>query len=157
MGGGPTLALKWPNDVLLNNGKVAGILLESLHAQGQMWGVAVGIGVNLIAAPELDQVESGAVYPVSVKGESGEDVTPDAFLNHLAPAFAHYDSQLTTYGFAPIRTAWLDHAARLGETITARLPSEEVRGRFDTVDENGYLVLNTAKGSRNIAAADVFF
>ena len=157
MGDGPKLALKWPNDVLLNGGKVAGILLESLVVQGQMWGVAVGIGVNLIAAPDMTQVEDGAVYPVSVKGESGVDVTPDGFLKHLAPAFALWDRQLTTYGFAPIRTAWLARAARLGETITARLPNENVTGRFDTVDENGYLVLNTAKGPRNIAAADVFF
>lgn len=157
MGEGPTLALKWPNDVLLNNGKVAGILLESLSQNGQMWGVSVGIGVNLIAAPALDQVEDGAVYPVSVKGESGVDVTPDAFLNHLAVAFSHWDTQLTQYGFAPIRTAWLARAARLGETITARLANEDITGRFDTVDENGYLVLNTAKGPRTIAAADVFF
>ncbi|MGJ8612173.1 MAG: biotin--[acetyl-CoA-carboxylase] ligase [Octadecabacter sp.] len=157
MGEGPTLALKWPNDVLLNNGKVAGILLESLSQNGQMWGVSVGIGVNLIAAPALDQVEDGAVYPVSVKGESGVDVTPDAFLNNLAVAFNHWDTQLTQYGFAPIRTAWLARAARLGETITARLANEDITGRFDTVDENGYLVLNTAKGPRTIAAADVFF
>lgn len=157
MGEGPTLALKWPNDVLLNGGKVAGILLESLNAGGRMWGVAVGIGVNLIAAPAMDQVENGAVYPVSVKGESGVDATPDGFLAQLALAFAHWDAQLTTYGFGPIRTAWLDRAARLGETITARLPNGDVTGRFDTVDKNGYLVLNTAKGPRSIAAADVFF
>lgn len=157
MGDGPKLALKWPNDVLLNDGKVAGILLESLQVHGQMWGVAVGIGVNLNAAPAMDQVDENAVYPVSVKSESGADVSPDAFLPPLAAAFARYDSQLTTYGFAPIRTAWLDRAARLGETMTARLPAEEITGRFDTLDENGYLVLNTAKGPRNIAAADIFF
>ena len=157
MGEGPTLALKWPNDVLLNGGKVAGILLESLTYNAQMWGVAVGIGVNLIAAPQMDQVETGAVYPVSVKGESGVDITPDAFLAHLASAFEHWDNQLTQFGFSPIRTAWLSRAARLGETITARLPGEDITGRFDTVDENGYLVLNTAKGPRSIAAADVFF
>lgn len=157
MGEGPTLALKWPNDVLLNSGKVAGILLESLMVQGQMWGVAVGIGVNLIAAPSTAQVEGGAVYPVSVKGESGVDVTPDAFLKHLAPAFVHWDAQLTSYGFNGIRTAWLDRAARIGETITARLSNEEVTGRFETVDENGYLVLNTPKGTRQITAGDVFF
>lgn len=157
MGEGPKLALKWPNDVLLHGGKVAGILLESLAMGGKPWGVAVGIGVNLIAAPALAQVEAGAVYPVSVKGESGADVTPDAFLAHLAPAFAKWEAQMTTYGFAPIRTAWLDRAARLGETITARLPNEEITGRFETVDENGYLVISAAQGPRRIAAADVFF
>lgn len=157
MGVEPALALKWPNDVLLNGGKVAGILLESLTHQGKLWGVAIGIGVNLIAAPTMAEVEGGAVYPVSVKGESGVDVTPDAFLHHLAADFARHEAQLTTYGFDPIRTAWLSHAARLGETITARLPNEDVEGRFDTLDENGYLILNTARGPRAIAAADVYF
>lgn len=157
MGEGPALALKWPNDVLVNSGKIAGILLESVIPHGRLEAVAVGIGVNLIAAPSLDQVEQGAVPPVSVKGESGVDVTPDAFLAHLAPSFARWDAQLTTYGFAPIHTAWLSHAAKLGETITARLPQEQITGRFETIDENGYLVLTTAKGPRAIPAADVYF
>ncbi|WP_281983118.1 biotin--[acetyl-CoA-carboxylase] ligase [Thalassorhabdomicrobium marinisediminis] len=157
MGQGPDLALKWPNDVLLNKGKVAGILLESLTDGGRMSGIAIGIGVNLVAAPALDQVEPGATYPVSVKGESGADVTPEAFLAELAPAFARYEAQLTTQGFAPIRAAWLDAAARLGETVTARLPQDEVTGRFETIDETGYLILQTAHGLRRIAAADVYF
>ncbi|MFT7368935.1 MAG: BirA family biotin operon repressor/biotin-[acetyl-CoA-carboxylase] ligase [Alteromonas macleodii] len=154
---GPKLALKWPNDVLLNDGKVAGILLESLSVRGKIWGVAVGIGVNLTTSPLMTEVEDGAVYPVSVKGESGVDVNPDTFLKHLAPAFAEWDGQLTMHGFAPIRAEWLARAARLGENITARLPNEVVNGRFVTVDQNGHLVLKTAKGHRYIAAADVYF
>jgi BirA family transcriptional regulator, biotin operon repressor / biotin---[acetyl-CoA-carboxylase] ligase len=64
------LKLKWPNDVLLNGGKVAGILLESSStAQGMH--LAVGIGVNLIAAPDASIVEAGAVPPVSLLGETG--------------------------------------------------------------------------------------
>jgi len=157
MGDAVSLGLKWPNDVLLNGGKVAGILLETLRAPQMIWGVSIGIGVNLIVAPRMDQVEVGASYPVSIKGESGVDVTPDVFLSHLAPAFARWDAQLVTYGFAPIRTAWLARAARLGETLTARLVHETITGRFDTVDENGYLILSTANGPRTIAAADVFF
>jgi BirA family biotin operon repressor/biotin-[acetyl-CoA-carboxylase] ligase len=51
----------------------------------------------------------------------------------------------------------LDHATRLGESITARLPNREISGRFDTIDEKGHLVLKTAQGKEVIAAADVFF
>lgn len=157
MGEGPQLRLKWPNDVLVNDGKIAGILLEALPTGWATGGVAVGIGVNLIAAPTNAEVEPRATPPVSVKGESGVDVTPDVFLAQLAPAFAHWDAQLATYGFAPVRSAWLSHAAKLGAVITARLPQEEITGRFDTVDENGYLILTTAQGPRAIAAADVYF
>ena len=56
-----------------------------------------------------------------------------------------------------IRAAWLARAARLGETITARIGSGEITGRFDTIDETGHLILTTSQGRQAIAAADVFF
>ncbi|MBN7785577.1 biotin--[acetyl-CoA-carboxylase] ligase [Ponticoccus gilvus] len=147
------LALKWPNDVLMNHGKVAGILLEGL-GQGAL---AVGIGVNLVAAPEAAEVESGAVLPVSVLAETGVRVTPEALLEALAMAWAGHEERLVTYGFGPIREAWLARAARLGEEITARTGRETLTGTFETVDEAGRLVLKTPKGRVAIAAADVFF
>ena len=150
-----SFALKWPNDVLLNGGKVAGMLLETLGPRGDA--LSIGIGVNLAQAPGADQVEPGAVRPVSLVSETGVSVSPADFLDLLAPAYARYEAQITTYGFAPIRTAWLDRAARLGTQITARLPAEAISGRFDTVDEQGQLVLSTPQGPRRIAAADVFF
>ena len=150
-----SFALKWPNDVLLNGGKVAGMLLETIGPRGAA--LSIGIGVNLAQAPRADQVEAGAVRPVSLLSETGALVSPADFLDLLAPAYARFETQFVTYGFAPIRAAWLARAARLGEQITARLPAEEVTGRFDTVDERGQLVLSTPQGLRHIAAADVFF
>jgi BirA family biotin operon repressor/biotin-[acetyl-CoA-carboxylase] ligase len=152
-----SFTLKWPNDVLLNGGKVAGILLESLFAGGQYAGLAIGIGVNLAVAPGAGEVEAGALRPVSLAGETGAGVTPDDFLEVLAPAFATWEAQLASLGFGPIRTAWLARAARIGETITARLPKEEITGVFREVDEGGRLVLSTPQGLRRIAAGDIFF
>ena len=149
-----TFALKWPNDVLLNGGKVAGILLES---QGQGTHLAIGIGVNLVEAPKADQLEEGAVPPVNLADETGTRVVPGEFLQLLAPAYAKYEAQFTTYGFAPIRDAWLSRAAKLGEVITARAAGKETQGTFETIDDGGNLVLSTAKGRVAIAAADVFF
>jgi BirA family biotin operon repressor/biotin-[acetyl-CoA-carboxylase] ligase len=151
------LSIKWPNDVLLNGGKVAGILLESLGTGGQISHLAIGIGVNLAEAPGAAEVEPGAMAPVSLLGETGVAITPQAFLPFLARAFASYQQQFETYGFAPIRTAWLARAARLGETVTARMSSETVTGRFETIDEAGNLILATAHGPRPIAAGDIFF
>ncbi|MDF0599243.1 biotin--[acetyl-CoA-carboxylase] ligase [Psychromarinibacter sp. C21-152] len=147
------LGLKWPNDVLLNGGKVAGILLESLPRGG----VAIGVGVNLATAPGADDVEPGAVRPVALAEETGARVSPADFLAVLAPAFAEWESRFVTYGFSPVRDAWLARAARLGEPVTARLPTEAVTGTFETVDAAGQLVLRTAAGRRSIAAADVYF
>lgn len=150
-----SFALKWPNDVLLNGGKVAGMLLETIGPRGDA--LSIGIGVNLAQAPDAVSLEQGAVRPVSLLSETGAQVTPAEFLDLLAPAYARYEAQFTTYGFAPIRDLWLDRAARLGTEIIARLPTQEVAGRFDTVDEQGHLVLSTPQGLRRIAAADVFF
>lgn len=150
-------ALKWPNDVLLKGGKVAGILLESVGQNAKTPQLVIGIGVNLANAPSSDQVEEGAVRPVSLHGETGVLVSPEAFLELLANAFAHFEDQFQTYGFEPIRTAWLSHAARLGEVIIARTTREELRGTFREVDEAGQLVLETSQGRIAIPAADVFF
>jgi BirA family biotin operon repressor/biotin-[acetyl-CoA-carboxylase] ligase len=149
--------LKWPNDVLLNGGKVAGILLESIGSGQGVTHLIIGIGVNLVAAPGADQVEEGAVLPVSLLSETGIRVSPEEFLDLLAVAYARYEQQFTTYGFAPIRSAWLQEAARLGETITARTTAETMTGRFETIDEAGNLILITPKGQRAIPAADIFF
>ncbi|MDZ7711001.1 MAG: biotin--[acetyl-CoA-carboxylase] ligase [Roseovarius sp.] len=151
------LALKWPNDVLLNGGKLAGILLESAGAGGGLSHFAIGIGVNLRAAPDMAEVEPGAARPVSLLSETGIAIAPEPFLDLLAPAYARLEAQFVTYGFAPIRAAWLARAAKLGETIVARTTRESHEGRFETVDEAGNLVLTTARGRQAIAAADVFF
>lgn len=150
-------ALKWPNDVLLNGGKVAGILLEGLSAGGRIAGLAIGIGVNLAAAPGAGEVEPGALRPVSLAGETGARVSPEALLAALAPAYAHWEAQFTNFGFVPVRNAWLSRAARLGQALTARLPTEEIVGTFREVDEEGRLVLETPQGLRRIAAGDIFF
>lgn len=149
------LALKWPNDVLVNGGKAAGILLETVGPQGGA--LAIGVGVNLIAAPGADEVEAGAVEPVSILAETGVRIAPEAMLEALAFAFAGWEARLATYGFGPVREAWLSHAARLGDTVTARLPGSAVSGVFETVDEHGAIVLKTAEGRRAIAAAELFF
>ena len=149
--------LKWPNDVLLRGGKVAGILLESVGQRRGVSHLAIGVGVNLAAAPDVSEVEEGAVPPVAVKTSLGTVILPEDFLDLLAGAFARYEEQFRTYGFAPIRTVWLAHAARRGEVITARTTRDTFVGTFADVDGDGQLVLETAKGPVTIPAGDVYF
>lgn len=150
-------ALKWPNDVLLNGQKVAGILLESNGAGGRNTHLAIGVGVNLLAAPDAALLEPGALRAVSLFDETGIKVAPETFLDHLAPAYAHWEDLLIAQGFAPLRAAWLSHAARLGENITARIGNAAWVGRFETIDLHGNLMLRTEHELRAIPAADVFF
>jgi BirA family transcriptional regulator, biotin operon repressor / biotin---[acetyl-CoA-carboxylase] ligase len=152
-----SFALKWPNDVLLNGGKVAGILLESAALGSPSATLCIGIGVNLITAPDPAAIEPGAVLPVSLLAETGLRIMPDAFLAALAPAYAHWEKTFTAEGFAPLREAWLANAARLGEVIRARTGGEEREGVFDTIDIHGNLILKMTAGVVAISAADVFF
>jgi BirA family transcriptional regulator, biotin operon repressor / biotin---[acetyl-CoA-carboxylase] ligase len=148
------LSLKWPNDVLLNGGKVAGILLESAGRGPFVDWLSIGVGVNLTGVPTA---LTGPFPPVSLLGEGGPVVTPEDFLTVLAGHFATQEGKLATLGFARIRDDWLRHAARLGEVITARTGKEVIKGIFDSVDDDGNLVLITGMGPRAISAADVFF
>ena len=149
--------LKWPNDVLLNGGKLAGILLESTSTGQGIAHLAIGTGVNLIACPDAAMVEEGALKPVSLLGETGLRIEPEVFLTHLAAAYDHWEQVFTTQGFAPLRAAWLSHAAKLGETIRARTGTTTRTGIFETIDATGALILTTAEGHQAIPAAEVFF
>ncbi len=149
------LALKWPNDVLLNNGKVAGILLESTGTRAGVDWLAIGIGVNLTVAPEVSGDMS--FPPVSLEGEGGEPTAPEEFLSLLASNIATGERIFSELGFAPIRKTWLRRAARLGTEITARTSRETFTGTFETIDDTGQLVLQTRAGQVHIPAADVFF
>lgn len=145
-------ALKWPNDVLCNGAKIAGILLEaSLPA------LAIGIGVNLIAAPDPAFLEADATPPTTLLKETGLRLTPEAFLDVLAPAYAHWEARFVTEGFAPLKAAWLGHAARLGEPIRARTGTQTLHGTFKGLDDSGALLLLTPEGLKAIPAAEVFF
>jgi len=85
---------------------------------------------------------------------------PGPFRERLAgpaPAFEVGEGTFYTLGFGPLRTAWLSHAARLGETIRARTGAETREGVFETIDSAGNLILRMTQGPVAIPAAEVFF
>ncbi|MFN7596245.1 MAG: biotin--[acetyl-CoA-carboxylase] ligase [Cereibacter sp.] len=149
--------LKWPNDLLLNGGKLAGILLEGAGQGSGLSHLAIGFGVNLIAAPDPGMVEPGALRPVSLLAETGIRVVPDRFLAALAPAYARRESTFCAQGFAPLRQDWLAHAARLGQPVVARTGVAVREGIFETIDVTGALVLRTPTARLAVPAAEVFF
>ena len=95
--------------------------------------------------------------PTSVFSATGARLSPEEFLDLLAPAFAAWEEKLATFGFAPLRSAFLSRAARKGEVVTARTGRETLTGTFADIDATGALVLRTAKGPVAVAAADIYF
>ena len=147
------MRVKWPNDVLANGRKIAGILLESASQGGEppSW-LAIGIGVNLASHPE------GLEYAATSLAELGVAVPKaDDALLHLAANFAKWYETWRGEGFAQIRDAWLARAAGLGSRIRARLSHEETSGVFEGIDESGALLLReNAARIRAIPAGEIF-
>ena len=152
---GVPVALKWPNDVLLAGRKASGILLENFGPgrDGRL-AIAIGIGVNLASHPRRDEMRWPAT---SVAAETGAAPDFDETLAALAQGMDRWLGVLDRRGFEAVRAAWLARADRLGEVIDARLPRGTLTGRFSDIDADGALVLETADGTRRIAAGDVFF
>ena len=141
------LTLKWPNDLLLGNAKLSGILLERAGDA-----VVIGIGVNLAHHPDLLD------RPTTSLAAHGIAVAPATFVDNLADTFARWLSRWRSEGLAPIRAAWLAAAHPPGTALTARLPDGTSHdGLFDGLDPDGALILRLADGSRRVIhAADVF-
>ena len=151
MGQPERFRLKWPNDVLMDGGKLAGILLETCGVGPSH--LCIGIGVNLAIAPEAAKIERTSTAPQHLNGQ----ITPSDFLTLLAHFFSIRVDQFNTHGFTATRADWLKDAAKLGEIITARMPHTEITGKFVTVDEGGGVVLQAGSDQHVIHAADIFF
>lgn len=145
--------LKWPNDVLADGAKLAGILLESSTLTGNRLALAVGIGVNVASHPE------DVPYPATSLAHIGTRV--DAGDLFLALSDAWVDNMRlwnAGRGLAPIRERWLARAAGLGSEVSVRVDGRVVRGIFETIDESCRFVIREDDGSRlRVAAGDVHF
>ena len=155
---GPAIAerlrLKWPNDLLLDRLKVAGISVEGDRLADGRFIVVIGFGVNCVAHPEAD-----TVHPASDFDARGVPLAAESLFERLAHRMA---DELTRWdrgeNFRAIRGAWLARSAGLGEPIRVNLPERTIDGRFDSLDDDGRLVLTRLDGVREaVSAGDVFF
>jgi BirA family biotin operon repressor/biotin-[acetyl-CoA-carboxylase] ligase len=145
--GSRQVRVKWPNDVMVDGGKVAGILPESsISADGKAEHVVLGIGVNVSFAPELPEMR----YRGACLGG-----TVEAALERLTAALARRVAQWRRDGFTAVRAEWLAKAGPLGLEVDVKLGDELVRGRFAGMDGEGALLLDTAAGTRRIVAGEL--
>jgi BirA family transcriptional regulator, biotin operon repressor / biotin---[acetyl-CoA-carboxylase] ligase len=147
------LAYKWPNDVLIGGRKVAGVLLEmELGTAGSPGFLVVGVGVNLVAAPQNTEFPA-----TSVVDEGLDAIPPEVMLEQFIQHFQSWEARWRLEGFAPVRTAWLAASATSsGEPVRARLETATLEGRFLDIGEDGVLFLEVAGERRSISTGDVF-
>jgi len=136
--------LKWPNDVLVDGGKIAGILLEAVDDA-----VIVGIGLNVLLAPHNMAYKTTTL--VSAGGIASVDGARDILLERLGAWLTIWQAD----GFAPIRTAWLARGHAIGTPMRTGSGNHPVEGSFAGLDDDGALLLNTPEGQKRIVAGDV--
>jgi BirA family transcriptional regulator, biotin operon repressor / biotin---[acetyl-CoA-carboxylase] ligase len=138
--------LKWPNDVLVRNGKISGILVEQVDDA-----LILGVGVNVLEAP------GGVSYNVSTIVGAGGLATVDGTCAALLTALANWLDVWQRDGFAAIRTAWLARAHAPGTPLRVTIGDRTIEGRFAGVRDDGALMIDTDDGRRICTAGDVGF
>lgn len=153
---GHQVRCKWPNDILLNGAKAAGVLMESAGAAGTAppeW-VILGAGLNVVWHPPPEDVE----YPAtSLRAEGAQDADAQMILESFARHFMLWSRRWLDEGFAPLRENWLWRAHEEGEPLRVRAGGKEFSGRFCGLDASGALIAETETGPVTVAAGDVFF
>jgi BirA family transcriptional regulator, biotin operon repressor / biotin---[acetyl-CoA-carboxylase] ligase len=145
------LTLKWPNDLLCDGAKLAGILIESESVTGRL-AVAIGVGVNCLHHP------AQTPYPTTDLHAGGAEVSAEILFVALSGTMPRRLIQWNRgAGFDAIRDEWIARAAGIGNDMRVRLPDRELFGRFEALDERGRLLLRLADGTlQTITAGDVF-
>ena len=146
------LQLKWPNDLLIGDAKLAGILIEGRMAAGSVaHNVVVGIGVNLAHHPTL---EGRRTTSLNAHGVSAQPATA---LDHVSDAFHHWrDVWAEGAGFAAVRQAWMARAVPVGTPVSVHTGAERLEGRFLGLEADGAMTLGLEAGrQRRISFGDV--
>jgi BirA family biotin operon repressor/biotin-[acetyl-CoA-carboxylase] ligase len=146
-------SLKWPNDVLAGQKKLAGILLEAEAMPDNRLAVVVGIGTNVVAAPE------GTPTPAISLAALGVNIGAEELFGALSDSWSEFRGIWDDgRGFSEIRRLWLERAAGLGQPVAVKMGDTSLEGTFDTIDDAGCMIVRTSDGKRvPISAGEVYF
>ena len=149
--GSGEVGLKWPNDLLCNGAKCAGILIESAALLSRGAAYVVGVGVNCAEAPD------GLDYPTTcLTRANGMAASPGDLFERLVVRFGETLGEWRAgEAFESIRAAWLDCALGLGGPIVIENSGVSHEGVFEGIDANGRLLFRSGRGLKTVEAADL--
>lgn len=146
--------LKWPNDILINDQKCCGILIEALHSdQNKVKNLIIGIGVNIASSP----IEMSS----NLSDYSRNKIDSTSFQNSLLDNFSQYYSLWKRHGFEKFLYEWLSFTYKEGALISVKSGHKgqtETKGRFKTIDSDGNLIIICAQSDKpiKITSGEVF-
>lgn len=155
-GAGNTLRLKWPNDVLIDGDKCAGLILEtSIASSGALEWVALGIGINVEKTPALSGLNtSGTSIAEHSKATPSLDKIRDVLLRELSGLYQPWQQE---QNFAAIKAAWLEMAHKKGDMLSVKMAKGLQQGTFYDVDEFGSLLFHDEVGAlQKINSGDIY-
>ena len=143
---------KWPNDILIEEAKVSGLLLEFIDVKPAPL-IALGIGINIVSKPE------NTPYPTTRLIDHGVAAppSPQDIAGLIDKAFWRAYTTWRDKGFPQVQEQWLSIARGVGEKIVVRLPDEERTGIFEGIDKAGALILRMKDETQTINVGEVYF
>ena len=145
------LTLKWPNDLLLDGAKAAGILVETGVAPNQAldW-ICIGMGINIAAKPSLPDRATSCLAEFLP-----DPPAPEVLAARLLQNLAHWHCLRLAQGFAPIRDAWLRHAPAMGAPVSVKRDGALMEGSFAGLSPEGGLLLAKGREVQLILAGEI--
>jgi len=149
-GGNNPLSLKWPNDVLIAGGKIAGILLEA--GEG---GVIAGCGINL-KNPPGDASQKHPAVALDSFMDAAEPPSADRLAFRLVQKLAECYEMWEEKGLAAVLEQWQAHCAMTGQKVAIQTPATLIEGVCEAIGEEGQLIICDDSGKQHfITAGDV--
>ena len=133
--------IKWPNDVMVNNGKISGILSETVMHGSNFKGLVLGIGVNLNADKgDLKQIKERVATALNIELER-EYVDKKLFTEKLLNEFFKNYEEFLKQGFSMIKKEYIERCNILGKEISVQVFNDKKSGFAKSINDNGELVL----------------
>tara|TARA_B100000676_G_C17865663_1_gene725801 strand:- start:200 stop:949 length:750 start_codon:yes stop_codon:yes gene_type:complete len=144
-------SIKWPNDILINKSKIAGILIENITIPDKADVLNIGIGINIISNPKE------VIYPATNLKKENITISPNEMLNAFFIQFVKINKIFENNGIEMIFEMWNELGHKIGDPVSVKVGSKEIIGKFNGLTKEGALIIIDKLGKKEtILAGDVF-
>ena len=152
--------LKWPNDVTLNNKKVAGILIDASIETNKIDYLIIGVGINFKIQPKMVSrllEKSENFYGITTLIGKNKEADPVELLQEFLYELEQLYKKILLDNLKEIRNEWIKMSSTIGRNVTISTPTGTVKGKAVSIDENGALLLSSKGKNRRLLVGDVSY